>query len=94
MSVSRHQYTCPILRNVCLHVCWAGREHRSTVSHVCMFANGRASGHQCEHVIYVPLLVVAAVYMCVTAFWCASQFIWRGSPIHPFPSTEDSGLWL
>lgn len=39
---------------VCLHVCWAGREHRSIVSRVCMFANGRVSGHQCEHVIYVP----------------------------------------
>lgn len=50
---------------VCVYVCWAGREHRSTVSCVHRFTNGRVSGHQHEQVIYIPILVAVAVYVCV-----------------------------
>lgn len=77
---------------VCVYVCWAGREYRSTISCVHRFTNGSVSGHQREQVIYIPILVAVAMYVCPHSG--VRLFIWRGSPIHLPPSTEDSGLQL
>lgn len=71
-------------------VFWAGKEHRSTISCVCRFVSGHVSGHQCGHVVYVPILAVAVVCVCVDILVCISVY-WRGSPIH-LPPPLHGGL--